>query len=407
MARILLLGDAGVHTGFGTANNELGKRLVTNHGHEITALAVNYRGDYVNTPMHLFPADIERSGDVYGKKRIIEMLGKIEPDLVWMTNDPFIVRSILWNNEYDTDRWLLKMRPIAAYLPIDGSPYPSTWDDGLATYTRRIAMTRFGAEAMGVEDIVHHGVDTEVFHPVSVDDPIRASNGMVITSKREAKAAFGYPPDAFVILRVDANSLRKDYAATWKAVVPVMQRHNHVWTHFHCDGHPIDGGVSMPALWSRDLKTAPRFRLSDITSLKGIEVRDLAVLYNMADVFVSNSRGEGFGLTIAEAAACGVPIIAQNISAIPEVVGPGGILIDPIYPVTAPGGQEMGLSNVEAFTEAIEHLYRNEGFRKRYGRAAAKHIRETFNWDVEAAKMSDIFIDTIEKTELVPATASA
>src|SRR4029077_7407280 len=145
----------------------------------------------------------------------------------------------------------------------------------------------------------------------------------------------------------DANSMRKDYGATWKAVVPVMQRHPNVWCHFHCTGQPLDGGVSMPALWSRDLKTAPRFRLSDsITTLKGIEARDLAVLYNMFDVFVSNSRGEGFGLTLAEAAACGVPIVAQNISAIPEVVGPGGILIEPAYSITAPGGQEMGASNI-------------------------------------------------------------
>lgn len=407
MARILLLGDAGVHTGFGTANNELGKRLVTNHGHEVSALAVNFRGDHVDTPLNLFVADIERTGDVYGKKRIIEMLGKIEPDLVWITNDPFIVRSLLWNNEYDTDRWLLKMRPILAYLPIDGSPYPNTWDDGLAQYTRRVAMSKFGAGAMGVDDIVYHGVDTEVFHPVSRDDPIRASNGQVITSKREAKVAYGYPPDAFIVLRVDTNSLRKDYAATWKAVVPVMQRHSNVWCHFHCTEKGVDGGVSMMAMWSRDLKTAPRFRLSDITSLKGIEPRDLAVLYNMADVFVSNSRGEGFGLTIAEASACGIPIIAQNVSAIPEVVGPGGMLIEPLTTITAPGGQEHALSNIEAFTEAIEHLYGNDGFRKRYGRAAALHVRETFNWDREAAAMSAIVTDTIEKTELVPVTQSA
>ena len=97
--------------------------------------------------------------------------------------------------------------------------------------------------------------------------------------------------------------------------------------------------------------------------------------------------------------------MAQNISAMPEVVGPGGILIDPAYSITAPGGQEMGASNVEAFTEAIEHLYLNAGFRKRYGRAGTKHVRETFNWDREAAKMDAIVTDTIAQTELVPVSA--
>ncbi len=405
MAKILLLGDAGIETGFGRANGELGKRLVLNHGHDVSALAVNFRGDHADTPMHLYPADIERTGDGYGKKRIIEMLGRIEPDLVWITNDPFIVRTLLWNNEYDKDHWLLKLRPVVAYMPIDGSPYPQTWDDGLAQYTRRVAMSRFGAEAMGVSDMVYHGVDTEVFHSVSREHPIHYGEHH-ITSKREAKIAYGYPPDAFLVLRVDANSMRKDYAATWKALVPVMERHSDIWVHFHCTEQPIDGGVSMLALWSRNLKTAPRFRLSDdITTLRGIDKEALAILINAADLFVSTSRGEGFGLTLAEAAACGVPVIAQNISSIPEVVGPGGVLIEPAYSITAPGGQEHAAADIAGFSAAIEHLYLNDGFRKRYGRAATAHVRKTFNWDVEAAKLDAIISDTIAQTELVPVSA--
>jgi len=38
---------------------------------------------------------------------------------------------------------------------------------------------------------------------------------------------------------------------------------------------------------------------------------------------------EGFGLPPLEAMACGVPVIASNVSSIPEVVGDTGILLDP------------------------------------------------------------------------------
>lgn len=48
-----------------------------------------------------------------------------------------------------------------------------------------------------------------------------------------------------------------------------------------------------------------------------------------AQLFVYPSLYEGFGLPPLEAMACGTPIISSNCSAIPEVVGNAGILIDP------------------------------------------------------------------------------
>lgn len=53
-------------------------------------------------------------------------------------------------------------------------------------------------------------------------------------------------------------------------------------------------------------------------------------LYNMAEVYVFTSLYEGFGLSPLEAMACGTPVICSNRSSLPEVVGEGGILIDPV-----------------------------------------------------------------------------
>jgi alpha-1,3-rhamnosyl/mannosyltransferase len=55
---------------------------------------------------------------------------------------------------------------------------------------------------------------------------------------------------------------------------------------------------------------------------------DLAALYSGAACFVYPSLGEGFGLPVLEAMACGAPIVASNRTSLPEVVGDAGLLTD-------------------------------------------------------------------------------
>ncbi|MEQ1574797.1 MAG: glycosyltransferase family 1 protein [Vicinamibacterales bacterium] len=68
-------------------------------------------------------------------------------------------------------------------------------------------------------------------------------------------------------------------------------------------------------------------------------VRDdmLAILYRLASVFVFPSLYEGFGLPALEAMACGTPVVASNVSSLPEVTGDAALLVDP-YDVTAIAG---------------------------------------------------------------------
>ena len=52
-------------------------------------------------------------------------------------------------------------------------------------------------------------------------------------------------------------------------------------------------------------------------------------LYQGAALYVTPSLYEGFGLTLLEAMACGVPVIAANRTSLPEVVGNAGVLVEP------------------------------------------------------------------------------
>jgi alpha-1,3-rhamnosyl/mannosyltransferase len=55
----------------------------------------------------------------------------------------------------------------------------------------------------------------------------------------------------------------------------------------------------------------------------------LAALYRRANLFVFPSLAEGFGLPVAEAMACGTPVVTSALSSMPEVVGDGALMVDP------------------------------------------------------------------------------
>lgn len=64
--------------------------------------------------------------------------------------------------------------------------------------------------------------------------------------------------------------------------------------------------------------------------LEGVPNDDLPALYTAAKCFVTASLDEGYCLPVAEALACGCPVIASNRASIPEVLAGHGTLVEPI-----------------------------------------------------------------------------
>jgi glycosyltransferase involved in cell wall biosynthesis len=84
------------------------------------------------------------------------------------------------------------------------------------------------------------------------------------------------------------------------------------------------------------------------------------------DVVVVPSRFEGFGLSAAEAMACGKPIVASRVDGLAEVIRDG---------VT---GCLAAVENVSAFTAALTDLLKNEERRKTMGLSARRHVEEYY-----------------------------
>lgn len=78
----------------------------------------------------------------------------------------------------------------------------------------------------------------------------------------------------------------------------------------------------------------------------------LPTLYNLAEAFVYPSLAEGFGLPVAEALACGTPVVTTNQSSLPEVAGDAAILVDPHQPEAIAEGIVRALAQAERLRTA-------------------------------------------------------
>lgn len=107
--------------------------------------------------------------------------------------------------------------------------------------------------------------------------------------------------------------------------------------------------------------------------------RLLPAVYHAATLFVFPSLYEGFGLPLLEAMAARLPIVASNCSAIPELVGEAGLLVDPL--------------NVEQMTAAIERLLTHPDEAAALGEAAHRQARG-YSWQITAAA-TKAFFETI------------
>lgn len=100
-------------------------------------------------------------------------------------------------------------------------------------------------------------------------------------------------------------------------------------------------------------------------------------VYNLADLFVFPSLLEGFGMAVAEAMACGVPVVSSNAASLPEVVGSAGLLADP--------------TDATAFGEQILRLVADAPLRQELGEQGRQHVRQHFSWQQSAHVTLDAY----------------
>jgi 1,2-diacylglycerol 3-alpha-glucosyltransferase len=120
-----------------------------------------------------------------------------------------------------------------------------------------------------------------------------------------------------------------------------------------------------------------KYKIEDNVKFLGfVDDKLIPYYYSSMDTFVMPSRNEGFGISIVNAMAAGVPVISYDNTAIPETVGDGGILV--------PTGDH------EKIKEWILKLMENEDLRKFYSEKAKNRAKD-FDWSKSVKKLLEIY----------------
>ena len=183
------------------------------------------------------------------------------------------------------------------------------------------------AKACGGVRVIPPGIDTAVFKPQGKD---------------LCRKYLDLPADAFVIVTGGASLTDENKNVPW-----LLEQLSHL---------PDLDGVIVLAFGEGAVPVPDRLNVRFTGGIR--DRRDLARLLAAADVFISASLMETYGLTLVEAMACGTPVVAFRVGGIPEA---------------APDGQVAILcppQDAAAMIEAITKLRDSPRLRERLGHVA-------------------------------------
>lgn len=414
------MGDL-AQTGFGTVTIDLGRALL-DKGVDVRFVSSNEVGklpppflertvdmatfEVMQTQQGAKVSDLSQlipgllGGDSYATLTDGTPYGRWKPDAALVVAD-------FWGARYVIGGYVPAFTecPTFHYVPIEGVGLPPSWKEMWDVVTP-MAMSRFGQVEIAkvtnvIPPLMYHGVDTDVFHPVSPSNPVTVewtndageSGKRDLASKEACKVAWqrfvGAPvdPSRLMLLRTDRHVVRKNYNAMLRALAPVLARNPNTDLVIHC--RPMDEGGRLDDTLSHFPENV-RSRIF-LTGGPKLDRNALVALYNAADIYVS-SCAEGFGLTIAEAIACGVPAVGLDYSAVPEVIGPAGQTVPVSHLTDNPYDHFWAHPDEDALGRAVEYLITHPSKRREMGAAGPGHVRRHFSWK----KAAEVLLEAVE-----------
>lgn len=310
-------------TGFGTVARNILSAIHSSGKYEIHQFAINFDGSFVDRdkfPWQLNPARLMNPEDPYGKEMFLKIVAQEDYDIIWILNDTFVTHSIadilkkICKKKKDIGR---KVPRVIYYYPVD-CRVKSNATGLIEIADFPIAYTEHGFQETiktlpHLKDklqIIHHGSDTKKFFPFS--------KRIISILKKEI---FNIDPNSYLIINVNRNTARKQMTQTLLCFKEFRKKHPDTYLYLHAN--PFDRGIDLIQCMNElgfELNKEV-FMPPNYSSAHGVSDEILNQLYNCGDMFLTNHLGEGWGLTVTEAMACGLPVVAPNNSSMPEIIG--------------------------------------------------------------------------------------
>lgn len=287
-----------------------------------------------------------------------------------------------------------KLPPIYVYPPVDHDPYPPSLVRALQGASKVIAMTKFAQNRFreaGIESVyIPHAVDTEIYYP---------------SSKEAARKEMDFPYNHFLLLSVATNKgPRKNLGNVLRAfrdfLIAIPEARSEAYLYIHAyvhGGEKNPHGYDLPEIWN-NLGIADNIKCTHpvFYDAIGYTEEEVANLYRAADWTILCSLGEGFGLPLIESLACSTPVIYSNFSALPEVVGPGGLPVEASESITfeisnsfqyIPSTNEITSSIIEAY---LDWKLSDVSLRNELGAKGRQHVLQNYDYKVVMPKWLDL-----------------
>jgi glycosyltransferase involved in cell wall biosynthesis len=173
-------------------------------------------------------------------------------------------------------------------------------------------MSKFGQEELQQNGfsstLIPHGVNTKIFHPMD---------------KKQRKIDLKMDPNMFVFGMVSENKAavnpRKSFQQVMDAFKLFLEKKPNSLLYIHTDPD-FPGGFPLKQ-YADFLGIAQHIAFPERYSLKYNTPKEaMNMVYNTFDCLLSPSSSEGFGLPVIEAQSCGVPVIVNSWTSMPEMI---------------------------------------------------------------------------------------
>jgi glycosyltransferase involved in cell wall biosynthesis len=319
--------------------------------------------------------------DQWGADAMVEHAKDFNPDCVITLQD-------IWTLDPNMLKQVKNWIPI---VPIDHENVVPAIEQRLNMAYRVITYSKFGEEQLndiGIHSTyIPHTVNTKLFKK---------------QDKLKIRKSIGIPEDYFVFGMVAANKdnpPRKSFQQVLDAFKMFNKAHPKSAIYFHTileqsKGFPIERYSKFLGIDKFVYKPNPYDLLYKITK------EQMSNVYSSFDCLLAPSTNEGFGVPMVEAQSCEVPVIANDITAMPYnlIDGKTGYLTKVAYKRFTPLNGYIGIPDTQSIYNSMEKVYKAD--REKMGKEGRKFVKKNYDLNKVFNENWLPFIKTLE-SELI------